>query len=192
MINLSESCIKCNHQQWNNNKKMICGITNNPIHFEDSCNLFEVNKELQQKLENETKNKIKYNYASTGTRVKNYALDLLIIGFIEFIIAVILLIFSGINSKFYSFLFIDDIGKALLMVSLNIIYYTIFEATTGKTIGKYITKTKVINQKGENPEWTIILLRSVCRFIPFDALSFLGSEEKGWHDTLSKTLVIQE
>ena len=30
----------------------------------------------------------------------------------------------------------------------------------------------------------------MARLIPFDQLSFLGTIPKGWHDTLSKTVVV--
>lgn len=192
MINLLKSCIKCNHQQWSDDKKMICDITKNPVHFEDSCNLFEENKELQLKYENEVKSKIHYKNASIGKRITNYCIDILSIGLIEFVIAVILLIFYSIDSELYSLVFINDIGRILFVILLNIIYYTLFESISGKSLGKYITRTKVINLNGEKTVWTIILLRSVCRLIPFDQLSFLVSNEKGWHDKLSKTIVIEE
>lgn len=49
----------------------------------------------------------------------------------------------------------------------------------GKTIGKYITKTIVVMEDGSKPKASDIVLRSLCRLIPFDAFSFLGTEGKG-------------
>jgi uncharacterized RDD family membrane protein YckC len=74
--------------------------------------------------------------------------------------------------------------------ALLVIYYYIFESLTHRTLGKYATNTKVIMITGENPTNKAILLRSLCRLIPFDALSFLGTNGKGWHDSLSNTYVV--
>ncbi|WP_462319563.1 hypothetical protein [Marinilabilia sp.] len=48
----------------------------------------------------------------------------------------------------------------------------------------------MVTETGESPGFRTILIRSLCRFIPFDALSFLGGEESGWHDRISGTRVI--
>ena len=68
------------------------------------------------------------------------------------------------------------------------IYYFILEATTGMTIGKLITQTKVININGLKPSTYNIFIRTFCRLIPFDAFSFLAIS--GWHDSLSNTTVV--
>jgi hypothetical protein len=41
---------------------------------------------------------------------------------------------------------------------------------------------------GSKPGLRTILLRTLCRFIPFEPFSFFG--ERGWHDGLSDTLVV--
>ena len=74
---------------------------------------------------------------------------------------------------------------------LGTIYYSIFEGLTGRSVGKLITKTKVVNEEGEKASFDSIIRRSLCRYIPFEALSFLGSDAIGWHDTLSKTRVVE-
>ena len=74
-----------------------------------------------------------------------------------------------------------------------IIFYMISEILLkAKTIGKYITKTVVAIEDGSKPKSSDILLRSLCRLIPFEAFSFLGAKGKGWHDTISKTYVVDE
>jgi len=45
---------------------------------------------------------------------------------------------------------------------------------------------------GNKPSFGLILGRSLSRIIPFDALSFLGANAIGWHDTISKTRVIKK
>jgi len=72
-------------------------------------------------------------------------------------------------------------------------YYTILEATTGKTIGKMITGTKVTNDDFSKPSLGSAFKRSLCRLIPFEPLSFFGSSSpSGWHDTITDTWVVDE
>jgi uncharacterized RDD family membrane protein YckC len=71
------------------------------------------------------------------------------------------------------------------------LYYILMEQFTGKTIGKMMTGTHVINQNGEKASFGQIVGRSFARLIPFNALSFLFTKV-GWHDSLSKTYVIQD
>jgi uncharacterized RDD family membrane protein YckC len=69
-------------------------------------------------------------------------------------------------------------------------YYFILESRNGKTVGKMITGTKVVTVTGEQPDRRTIAIRTLCRIIPFEFLSYLFSRN-GWHDTLSKTVVIK-
>ena len=71
-----------------------------------------------------------------------------------------------------------------------ITYYFSMEALTQKTFGKYITNTMVVLKNGEKPATKDLLIRSLCRIIPFNALSFLGENGKGWHDSISETFVV--
>ncbi|MDE5437941.1 RDD family protein [Elizabethkingia meningoseptica] len=66
-----------------------------------------------------------------------------------------------------------------------ILYFYILETFYNKTIGKSIMKLIIIREKGGN-----ILVRTLCRLIPFDTVSFLFNSQKDlWHDTISKTMV---
>lgn len=95
------------------------------------------------------------------------------------------------NYKLSLFLMDLSIMEELLFDSiLGILYYFIFESLTFRSLGKYVTKTKVIMINGSAPTPKDILIRSLCRIIPFDALSFLGAKGKGWHDKISKTYVV--
>ncbi|MCY1461177.1 hypothetical protein D9M71_788050 [compost metagenome] len=42
------------------------------------------------------------------------------------------------------------------------------------------------------PNFKAICIRTLCRLIPFDALSFLGKSERIWHDSISKTFVVEK
>lgn len=72
-------------------------------------------------------------------------------------------------------------------------YYVSMEYLLGKTIGKYFTKTKVVNIDGSKISFRTAIIRYICRWIPFEFASLgLGSDAEAWHDTLSKTKVIED
>ena len=74
-----------------------------------------------------------------------------------------------------------------------LLYFAVLEATTGRTIGKFITGTRVVSEKGGKPSFKQILGRTFCRLIPFEALSFLGNKgfPIGWHDSIPGTRVVK-
>jgi uncharacterized RDD family membrane protein YckC/tetratricopeptide (TPR) repeat protein len=77
-------------------------------------------------------------------------------------------------------------------VSLMFSSYFIQEYFWGITIGKLITRTRIVNSLGGKPTAWEIFLRTVLRFIPFEPISFLSSNKRGWHDTISDTYVIND
>ncbi|BCU78691.1 RDD family protein [Luteolibacter sp. LG18] len=70
-------------------------------------------------------------------------------------------------------------------------YYVLMESVFGRTVGKFVTGTKVVDWNDEKPSFGRICIRSLCRFIPFEAFSFLGQSASGWHDSISKTHVVK-
>jgi uncharacterized RDD family membrane protein YckC len=78
----------------------------------------------------------------------------------------------------------------ILTTSLITVYYVIMESTCGRTIGKLVTGTKVIDLKGGHPDFLTIIGRTLSRIVPFEPFSFLGGNNRGWHDTWSDTRVI--
>ncbi len=60
--------------------------------------------------------------------------------------------------------------------------------TKGKTIGKYITGSRVVSTDGTDPSFNQYLIRNIARLVPFEPFSFFT--EDGWHDRWSDTRVI--
>lgn len=88
---------------------------------------------------------------------------------------------------------IDYIFIGLIWLFALGAYSIISEYFFRKTIGKYITKTRVVFKKGVQPEFRLILIRTWSRAIPFEFLSLgLGADAKAWHDLLSKTMVVED
>lgn len=187
-------CKICKNQKFDLKQGIICNLTNQPADFEESCSSYIEDAELKQKMEStNAENEILSKTASQGKRFANHLLDLIFFMIFSFIFGAILGIVLAIISPSSLTVFDQDnrLIDYLLGFISGMIYYSILEATTGRTIAKFITKTKVVNEHGEKPDFGTILLRTLCRFIPFDAFSFLGSENSGWHDKLSKTRVIE-
>jgi uncharacterized RDD family membrane protein YckC len=65
------------------------------------------------------------------------------------------------------------------------------ESRFGRTLGKLITSTKVIAQDVVKPGFGRAMVRTLCRFIPFEPFSFFGAERRGWHDSIAKTWVVK-
>lgn len=87
----------------------------------------------------------------------------------------------------------DEPLTTLMVYGIYFLYYVLIEMISGgKSFGKLITKTKVVTLDGGKPTLGQFLGRSAARFIPFEPFSFFGTPGKGWHDSLSKTLVIDE
>jgi len=123
--------------------------------------------------------------ATSGQRFANYLLDVIIIYVSAFVAGVVLYI-VGLGDV------IDRIDDTLLGIILVLLYYVPQESLFGWTLGKLITGTRIVKEDGSPISLGQGLGRSLCRFIPFEAFSFLGGNGKpvGWHDSITKTRVI--
>ncbi len=78
----------------------------------------------------------------------------------------------------------------ILLIVLYPLLYAICEYAWQQTPGKMLTGTKVIDEYGNRPSFGTLMLRSICRFVPFEPFSCFGSPSWGWHDRWSKTFVV--
>ncbi len=85
--------------------------------------------------------------------------------------------------------YLTGMNEYILYPICFFLYYLIFESAFGVTLGKIITKTKVSDVFGYKPSFFSIFIRSLTRLIPFEALSFLSTNGRGWHDYFSGTYV---
>ena len=89
--------------------------------------------------------------------------------------------------------FLTEGADSLLGITLYlqlipfVLYFFISEFFFFATIGKYVMKLKVIYQK---PHFNSIFIRTFCRFIPLELLSFIFFGDELLHDKLSKTRVV--
>ena len=142
---------------------------------------FEEIREHAVRVE-QNKQEVEGNLAHTSARIINYIIDSVAsFGLVFLILTIIQLIFGELIPIF---------TLALILISFAA-YFIILELLFQKTLGKFITKTMVVTLDGQKPNQRDIVIRTVCRFIPFDQFSFLLLKD-GFHDMLSKTKVIKD
>lgn len=81
----------------------------------------------------------------------------------------------------------------LIGAAVMIAYYTLMESTTGTTIGKLLTGTRVVYEAGRPITFGQAVLRSLSRIVPFEAFSILFADDddpRGWHDRWPRTRVV--
>ena len=147
----------------------------------------------QQILDDHLNQEVQLIAADKAKRFSNYFIDIICAIIFTFVFSALLYIaFPRAEPAFITIE--EDILLSRLMASFFIfLYYFICESVFhGKSIGKFITKTRVVNYHGEVPESKTFLIRSLSRIVPFEILSFLGPRSDGWHDRWSKTMVIDE
>ena len=124
--------------------------------------------------------------ARAWARALHYIIDTIVV----IALLSLLLIFS------YEYLPIENqIVRVILdlgLIHLSFVgYYIFMEHTYQKTLGKFLTKTKVVTIDGQRTELSDIVRRTYCRLIPFDNFSFLIMKD-GFHDSMSKTMVVKD
>lgn len=135
--------------------------------------------------------------ANIKQRGVTFILDL-VFGFMLLTLAKSILI-----SLFESLGFVDAFLIAYYAITY-FIYYLVFEWVWAYTPAKLVMGTRVVSKTGATASLPQLLIRTACRYIPFDFLSFLfvksepafepaskqASRPVGWHDQFSDTRVI--
>jgi uncharacterized RDD family membrane protein YckC len=122
------------------------------------------------------------NAVSLRLRIFNFLIDAISV-YILMIFAVFVL--KSLRLDF----FLPRDGRLIYLI-FYLLYFFLSESIFDQTIGKFFTKTKVVNKYMVKPTMPQLLIRSISRLIPFEPFSFFGKKPLGWHDTLSKTYVV--
>jgi len=131
----------------------------------------------------------RYYKASPSKRFVNYVIDVL---FFYVLIFGFYAIISMIDPRVFDF--IDD-GVTDRIVGL--VFYGVIMSFTeamlnGKSIGKFITKTRAVSLDGSDLSFERIFTRNLIRIIPFEILSAFGYPCSPWHDKWSDSIVVDE
>jgi len=149
-------------------------------------------------LADELESYIQYEYASTGQRFLNWLIDNLVIRFGIFYLTAPFFMHVMVT-LFYDFVqnILDSDNtfglyflSYILAIFNYLLYYPLCEkAFKGYTLGKLITGTRAIRLDQTELTFKDVLLRTVCRLVPFEALSALGGVP--WHDKWTNTTVVK-
>ena len=132
--------------------------------------------------------------AASGKRLANFILDYAIFyltwRFLLFKPAVSLLILLRQYSESTTAVYF---GAYILAYTWSLTLKAAFETFAGgRTIAKFITRTRAVNEDGTRITARTAILRSLARWVPFEVFSALGSPCYPWHDRWTKTYVIDE
>jgi uncharacterized RDD family membrane protein YckC len=136
---------------------------------------------------------LEYNpvLASTGKRFLNYLIDVIIY---IILLMIIFLTILETNQRFYFEMIYNDsfsnkmLQRLFAMLIFITCYFLLETILKGRTIGKFITGTKAVNEDGTIITAKTALLRSLSRAVPFEAFSAFGGHP--WHDKWTRTFVI--
>jgi uncharacterized RDD family membrane protein YckC len=145
--------------------------------------------------------------ATRGKRFLGALIDGLIMMPLAFTAGLVLgvgLILSGIDVNSVEFKAAAGVGGVVIGGGLFLVLNGYLLATRGQTIGKYLVKTQIVSNEGQQVSLAMLILR---RYLPFwiigqfplvgpvfllaDCLAIFRPERKCFHDDLAGTKVIQ-
>ena len=124
--------------------------------------------------------------AARHLRVANFVIDTAAHFAIALILGILVVLLwgeAGVQA-------VDCVPDIILGMFVQLAYYVVLEGTTSKTLGKVLTRTKVVNEHSGRPTFSQVLIRSLVRLIPLDALTFLDPSARGWHDRSREDLTL--
>ncbi|HEY6956391.1 MAG TPA: RDD family protein [Flavisolibacter sp.] len=129
--------------------------------------------------------------ANTGKRLANYFVDLVAFYAVFFLLAVGYFAVSANASNDTGF----NAGTEFLLRLFAFLLYGLFMGLLegvfkGRSLGKLITGTKVVNEDGTDISFSTAMARGFSRIVPFEPFSALGNPSYPWHDRWNKTYVI--
>ena len=133
--------------------------------------------------------------ATRGQRFLNCILDLLIVHIILASVVTTLIIIGDVTNNYELINWIEStttLEKLLFWSVMLFLYYFLTETYFSRTFAKYFTKTIVVTKEGSRPNKRTISIRTLSRFIPLEALTFLGTNIRGLHDLFSDTYVVRK
>ena len=121
--------------------------------------------------------------APLGVRFVNFLVDMVAAFVVMFVVGVVLTL-AGVR--------FDEGWVSTVVPNVTLVaYYVLLEGLSGRTLGKLITRSRVVARDGGAPGFGQILGRTLARLVPFEPFSFLGGAPSGWHDRWSGTRVVR-
>ena len=131
--------------------------------------------------------------ASRMIRFTNFIIDNIFIFIINYCFGFLVALWYFSTDSVIAYKILASINDRVLQWIIGtfhvFLYYFLSEYfLKGRTFGKMITGTRVVDVNGLPPSSWEYLLRTICRIIPLEAVSFLFND--GWHDKWSETKVV--
>lgn len=124
--------------------------------------------------------------ASPGKRLANFVIDMIAVN----ILAIVVVLIIGLIAGMKTIESMSELTGRLITTMNYFCYYVIMEDAWGRTFGKFITGTIVVDIDGFKPSSSQIIGRSIARFVPFDGFTFAKNTWPRWHDIWSNTIVV--
>ena len=134
-------------------------------------------------------------WATRGQRFLNCLLDLLIVHIILASIGTTVIIIGDVTNNYELANWIvstTTFEKLLFWILILFFYYFLTETYFSRTFAKYFTQTIVVTKNGSRPKIHLIFIRTLSRFIPLEAITFLWGNFRGLHDLFSDTYVVRK
>jgi uncharacterized RDD family membrane protein YckC len=130
--------------------------------------------------------------ASTGKRLANYIIDVLLFYIFMLLVGVLIGLFAP---SLLDMMDDTSVGFNIVDRIVSLFLYALFmfgqEALLkGKSLGKFITGTKAVNYDGTEISVNKAFLRGCSRAVPFCVFSALGTPCDPWQDKWTDTMVI--
>lgn len=130
---------------------------------------------------------------ASGPRFGHYIIDLIAFQLVIYFVSFIFELLVSLNNFNVSIILLLGLINSIVLLLLYPALYAFCENKWQKTPGKFLTKCLVIDEYGNKPELSAIILRSLIRLVPFEPFSCLGDKySNGWHDRWAKTWVVTE
>lgn len=125
-----------------------------------------------------------------GPRFGHFIVDFIIFRIIMLIVQFIFVALNLATQNNRILNLSTELFYSILFLVMYPMLYALCEYFFDATPGKLLTKTVVIDEYGNKPDFGTILLRSFIRIVPFEPFSCFENYSHGWHDEWSNTWVV--
>lgn len=189
-------CSVCSKKHFDAQQGLLCSITGRKPDFTGACPTFDPLPGADLSGVGKSKPFVP-DPVGLGKRLANLVIDTVAYYALAFVSAfTLMLILAVIDPEMVEGMIPEDDSTPLwayvFAISVYLLYFTVMEALLGRTVGKMVTGTRVVDVHGHKPSWGTAFRRSISRLVPFEGFSFLGSEPRGWHDRWTETYVVHK
>ena len=124
-----------------------------------------------------------------GTRVLNFLIDTIVIFIISYYVSKINQWYAE-QYKINGYVFKYYYNFGTIFFAILFVYYFLLELLFKRTVGKFLSYSKVVNNNNGKPSFIQIFIRSLVRLTIID-MFFIPFLDKTLHDYLSKTNVVE-